>query len=359
MKEFIEFWIYFGVGLCFLLSLVNFLSYSQDSPEKKDLGLLAFLFGFAALRIAFYVNELILNYPDLILLFFCDVLLIGPVVLQIGLRITDFAIQKKISLKLHLIPAFLAIFFDVLFLTFNKEQKIDFVIYSLYKREFHISKLLYLFLVVHVLSYFLYLFYVFWKVSQKYKLNYSNLVWCILSIPSISILFLAYGFWNVNLVYSKVGTSLLTLTVIIIFILQTKYPLFFVTLQSEIQRKKYETTLLTEINVEEIKLKLHQLMSVEKVYRDEELRLQTLAKKLNLTSNQLSRILNENYQKNFNEFVNSFRIEEAKQKLVNEREKPIVNIAWEVGFRSKTSFHVHFLKNTKMTPVEFRKKFQN
>ena len=62
---------------------------------------------------------------------------------------------------------------------------------------------------------------------------------------------------------------------------------------------------------------LLQLMKEEKVYTDVELTLQNLAERLSISSGYLSRIINEKEKKNFFEFVNDYRIQDVKEKLVD------------------------------------------
>ena len=60
---------------------------------------------------------------------------------------------------------------------------------------------------------------------------------------------------------------------------------------------------------------------------------------------------------NFFSFVNNYRIQLAK-KLLSDPETssmPIVELAVEVGFKSKSSFYDAFKKATEMTPTQFKK----
>jgi AraC-like DNA-binding protein len=98
-------------------------------------------------------------------------------------------------------------------------------------------------------------------------------------------------------------------------------------------------------------------METEKPYTDGDLTLQKLARKLLISPHHLSQTLNERLRQNFFDFVNSYRIEEAKRRLVDPAKKhySILGIAEEVGFNSKSAFNVAFKKHANMTPSEFRK----
>ena len=80
-------------------------------------------------------------------------------------------------------------------------------------------------------------------------------------------------------------------------------------------------------------------MKEEKPFADEDLTLQSFAEELEIKSHQLSQILNEILGKNFFQFVNGYRIEEAKNLLKEERERNILWVAYAVGFNSKSSFN--------------------
>jgi AraC-like DNA-binding protein len=104
--------------------------------------------------------------------------------------------------------------------------------------------------------------------------------------------------------------------------------------------------------------KLTFLLETKKVFRNENLSVQLLAKELAIPTYQLSRIINEHMSKTFSELINHYRIEEAKELLTTAKEsdQKILGIGYDVGFSTKTSFNKVFKKYTLMTPTEFRKK---
>jgi ligand-binding sensor domain-containing protein/AraC-like DNA-binding protein len=106
--------------------------------------------------------------------------------------------------------------------------------------------------------------------------------------------------------------------------------------------------------------KLYQLMEVEKVYRDEKISIQSLAKQLSIPPYQLSQLLNEKMNQSFPDFINSYRIEEAKEILTGPegKEKKNVTVAFDVGFNSVAAFYRAFKKFTGMTPQQYKKENQ-
>jgi AraC-like DNA-binding protein len=94
--------------------------------------------------------------------------------------------------------------------------------------------------------------------------------------------------------------------------------------------------------------------SQNKAFTDQELSLQKVANELNLSSKLLSALIHEKLNQNFNDFVNSYRINESKELLIKNPEKTIQEIMYETGFNSKSVFNNHFKKITGHTPKEYR-----
>ncbi len=98
-------------------------------------------------------------------------------------------------------------------------------------------------------------------------------------------------------------------------------------------------------------------MIVDKTYQDDNLSLKALAAKLNVSVHFLSQLISERMGSSFYEIVNGCRIEEVKARLADPRDAdiPILNIAYDAGFSTKSSFNRHFKKITGLTPSQFRK----
>jgi AraC-like DNA-binding protein len=81
-----------------------------------------------------------------------------------------------------------------------------------------------------------------------------------------------------------------------------------------------------------------------------------VAKRLGTRTKYVSQIINENYQKNFYNFINTYRVEEAMRLLADvENEKySILGIAEIVGFVSKSTFNAAFKRVAGITPSEYR-----
>ena len=109
----------------------------------------------------------------------------------------------------------------------------------------------------------------------------------------------------------------------------------------------------------EIHLKtLLQYMEEEKLYLNGKLSLKEVAEKMNISTNHLSQIINENLGKNFFDFVNGYRVNLAKQKMKDPLNKKytILSLAYDCGFNSKSCFNSIFKKYEGLTPTEFLNK---
>ncbi len=100
-------------------------------------------------------------------------------------------------------------------------------------------------------------------------------------------------------------------------------------------------------------------MDLQKPYIDNELRLVNLADQLGFSTHLLSKIINKKYGRNFNSFVNDYRLKEAEILLLKEDSIIIKHIYFDVGFNNKNSFYKAFKQKNNCTPSQFRNNFLN
>jgi AraC-like DNA-binding protein len=102
--------------------------------------------------------------------------------------------------------------------------------------------------------------------------------------------------------------------------------------------------------------KIDSVMRKEKPYLKADITLDMLAEALAIPARDLSMIINRHFDNNFYEFINNYRIEEAKKILIdpNNKDKTITDIYLEVGFNSKSVFNTFFKKIVGQTPSEYR-----
>jgi AraC-like DNA-binding protein len=129
---------------------------------------------------------------------------------------------------------------------------------------------------------------------------------------------------------------------------------YFATFES-IQKEQKQPTETKLVNIAFAE-KVDAAMRSQKLYLSPDLTLDVLSETLHIPSKDLSLIFNRHFHSNFYEFINGYRITEAKQMLADpkHKDKTITQIYLEVGFNSKSVFNTFFKKIVGQTPSEFR-----
>ncbi|WP_373551564.1 PAS domain-containing protein [Haliscomenobacter sp.] len=119
--------------------------------------------------------------------------------------------------------------------------------------------------------------------------------------------------------------------------------------------EKYRSSSLRTID--EIKLfdQLKQLLETDKLYLNAELSLKIVTDLLNTNTKYLSQVVNHQAGLNFQQFINLYRVEEAKRKIVNDSlsNLTLYGIALQCGFKNKSTFYKVFKETTGVTPKDF------
>ena len=125
------------------------------------------------------------------------------------------------------------------------------------------------------------------------------------------------------------------------------------------KKEKYSDKKINTIEAVELTKILKQTMVIDKLYIDANLKLQDVAKYLNIVPHRLSQLMNDNLNKNFTSFINEYRINEAK-KLIQENDKLTLEaIGYECGFNSKSTFYSAFKKHSGTTPSKFKSQIKH
>jgi AraC-like DNA-binding protein len=124
---------------------------------------------------------------------------------------------------------------------------------------------------------------------------------------------------------------------------------------------KYRKSGLKPEHAKKLLTDLQKIMEEEKLFKQPELNIHSLASIMNISKNHLTQVINEQLQMNFFEFINTYRVEEAKKILVNPdySHLNLQGIAAEAGYKSKTTFFINFKKLTGFSPLEWSKQAGN
>lgn len=126
------------------------------------------------------------------------------------------------------------------------------------------------------------------------------------------------------------------------------------------EKEKYQQSPLSKSEKEQILEQLRNHMEREKPYLNPALSMNRLAKQLVVPPRYLSQVINEFLGVNFYDFVNSYRVEEAKGLFldVSNNHRNILELLFDAGFNTKSAFNRVFKKYTGMTPSEFKRTHQ-
>lgn len=121
-------------------------------------------------------------------------------------------------------------------------------------------------------------------------------------------------------------------------------------------KPKYSSSSLTKEDGDYLVQKINSVLEQNKYYKDPDFNLSSFAEKLGVPKYRISQALNAFSEKSFSELINEFRVEEAKNRLLNEASShlKLEAIGEEAGFRNKVSFYKNFKKLVGSSPGEFR-----
>ncbi|AXT54328.1 AraC family transcriptional regulator [Aquimarina sp. AD1] len=340
------------VFLMLLLSIFLFTVKTKNKLSNK-------LFGIYLLVVAFDLTGLfsnkILEYPNLNILKVSSSLLQLPLfyLYVLSACYTNFRIKKK-----HSIHASLFILFLLLFKITGFSDQSLMVFEIIGELQF--------------IGYIIIVFIVLKKYKTVYLENYSSTNYVVykwlFNITAFSCFahsfvilrwYLSNSTFQGYIVNINVLISIMVLIITIYFVLSALYrPELFTginmnlkPLTSNSPSELSEKT--TPIEDEHLK-RLHSFMESDKPYLDFELTLQKLAVQIDISEKNLSLLINRHLNKHFFDFINAYRIEEAK-KLLKDTSLNIQQIMYQVGFNSKSSFNTAFKKHTSNTPSSYRK----
>lgn len=122
-------------------------------------------------------------------------------------------------------------------------------------------------------------------------------------------------------------------------------------------QRKYKKSLLDQEEITQYKARLTQLMEGKELFLIADLSLRDLAGHLDLPPNYVSQLLNEGFDQNFSEYVNTYRLAAFQAKVGDPdfQHLTLLGLAFESGFNSKTVFNTFFKKAMGMTPAAYRK----
>lgn len=373
-----------GLSLSFLFSFYLLFNNTNGHKSNIYIGLFIFYLGLENLEVILCQTSFYSSFPNLYLISPTIGFIIYPILFFYIKSIAFKGFQLKRKDFIHVIPFILIVVLNLFEYYFkpleikrqimtNSELKPWFVTVIYY--TLHVQALLYLFLSIKVT----------YRFKKIVKENYSNInkrnyKW-ILQLTYVFIYFvltaliyniLRFGTdmsWENKLFYISAPINLAFLIWLIYKAMSQPYIFNGVDAnikllqeylnESEHAKQVQEKSFSSEdsnLKNRALKSKLEEYMNKEEAFLNPSLTIFDLAKGLNITSIELSLFLNKELHKNFFDYINEYRIEKAKQILQDPDKKSltILEILYEVGFNSKSSFNTAFKKFTKKTPTQYR-----
>ena len=249
--------------------------------------------------------------------------------------------------------------------SFNKKHIFHFVPaiigfgFGMWINENHLEVLPKLVFVIIFIGYYLHLL-VYLIISYKYSIATKGSV----PIPAVTDLLrlLFYGLLAVWVVYVlNLFDDFVPYVIGPILYSIVAYVVSFVVFRKgyiqKIGQAKYKTTPISDEQSEQLFSKALKLIVEDKQYKDPDLTLKSLSESLKVSPQIMSLVINRKSEKNFNNFINTYRVEESIRlfKLDQFNNYTVAAIAYEVGFNSISSFNTTFKKVTGNTPLAYRR----
>lgn len=207
---------------------------------------------------------------------------------------------------------------------------------------------------------------------QRLKLLRLVLIWFIITLflgLITNIIRIQFIFGATATTINMVVETIMLFLINVMIFLGVKFPQELITVSIDENREsnnadkkdKYRNSNLTLDDKKNIIAKLNLTIGKNKYYRTANLTIKKLAQELDVQSKHLSQVINESFEKNFCDYINSYRIDDAIEQLKDSKQqhKTILEICYSIGFNSKSAFNDVFKKLTGLTPTAFRKSFEN
>ena len=356
-------YVYAGLVGIFLFFVLLFKK-QVDRISTLFIGLFVLFHSLFILHLSLYVINLQYYLPHTLFLSTTFSFLYGPL-LYFYFRRTLYKTPLKWSDALHLIPSILLLVYIMPFYLMSGNEKFN-VMFNQSNLLLPGANTIIVIKIISLVVYGLLILRMYRsKTLSNAKVQKNNLVW---QRNMISIYFsyiLAYVIYAAIITGIFVYPSLVHLQIVVMaglvfYVAYISYeqPEIFsgkVVLSDPVNLFKYKKSRLTPSFSVELKEKLLQLLNEEKVFKQNDISLESLSEKLGTNRHNTSQVINEHFGMNFFELINKYRVTEAMEILKNDTHKnlSIIEVAYEVGFNNKVTFNKSFKKLVAQTPTQY------
>lgn len=363
-KEIITYIFVIGIAQAIFLFFILW-NKKENRFATRFLAITMFVFAFDLLGGVFFLAGYIEYIPWFLGLNSAFPYLYGPLIYLYLI----FLIHKQETFEfhdyLHLAPFVLIQVYGFFFFYFEgAEYQISLLDYTI-EQPWHI-KLIGMGIPVSGIIYLFFTVYETIKFNKKIKNSLSNIEgldisWLLYLIFGTGIIWLVVLLsYTLNNVYGDAMQANLLIYVTLSIFLYTfaiksyRQPQL-VSNDIEVSKPYYKSG-LSETKANEFLKRIIDHMKRDKPFLDPKLNLSQLSENLNISSHNLSETINTKLNQNFYDFINSYRVEEVKRLIEDDRNSvySILAHGFEAGFTSKSSYYSAFKKFTGITPAKFR-----
>lgn len=358
--------LYLYVGLIgIFIALVLNLRRRTDRMANALIGFFVLMHSFFLIHTTLYTSHYTFLHPHTLNMSTMLSFLYGPVLYFYFKRITENYKFKKSDL-LHLLPTlgFIIVFIPIYSLSAEEKLKVMLGV-GQYAEHPYLNQVA----VIKLLSLMIYGYYtlrLYLKNAKKSskttpkKVKLQRIIMIIHGVYAISYTLYAINIMTIGFKGPIFNIQFFAMASLVLYVGYIAYanPQVLVGTVHAIKKEviKYKNSGLTTSFSTELKEELVRLLEVEKVYRQNSIKLETIAESLGTTRHNASQVINEHFDLNFFELINKYRVEEAMELLKSNKENlNIIDIAYEVGYNNKVTFNKSFKRFSNLTPSQFMK----
>lgn len=352
------------IVIAIIISLFISLKKKDKKIENILISILLLLFSYYLLYCVIFWSGQLHKVPRIIMTYYIPLSLFGPVFYLYIRKILNNNLTWKTTL-LTISPFILTlILYSKLYLRSQLNLVIDDGYLENYAKNhgYYFIKYFDIFLAIttfiySLLSLNLSIKHKSWKIKNTW-LRSMNLCFLGISVALLIDFILIYS--EVFIVeYDYIASFfilVLVFTITYISFINDKFENEFIgiTKKDNCNRNEKRKELIKNEYTQELVKKIEDLLEINKVYRENDLTLEKLSIFLRISRGLTSKLINDNYNMSYSDFINYHRITEAKQLIVSNNEELNFNeIAYSVGFNNRITFYKAFKKVTDLSPTEF------
>ena len=192
--------------------------------------------------------------------------------------------------------------------------------------------------------------------AQRKRFNIEMFFFGLFSIQAVMVLIFGFAIPYIDVAYFYlIYTNSIGLAFLLIVAALIVFPDLLAEL-AEVAKISYSASTLADVDVETKLFELEKLIATADIYQNEQLNLALLAEAMDLSSHQLSELINVHYGIGFSRYIRERRVDIAKRLLVDEPDASVLSISLETGFQSQSNFYAAFKEITGEPPGSYRKR---